>query len=231
MDPTTIAFVFARGGSKGLPGKNIRPLGGKPLIAHSIDIARQCARISRVIVSTDDPAIADAARAAGAEVPFTRPAELATDTASEWLARRHAIDKVEASHGRFDVFVSLPATSPLRAVDDVERSLDALDESTDMVITVKPAERSPFFNMVQMDSRGYCALAVEPTAHFARRQDAPALYDITTVAYVARPAFVRHAGRMFDGRVKAVLVPPERAVDIDNELDFRFAQFLLERSR
>ena len=110
----TFAFIFARGGSKGIPRKNIKPLGGKPLIAWSIDTALQCPSIDRVIVSTDDPEIGDVARLHGAEVPFIRPKELAGDTSAEWYAWRHAVDFFEAQSCQFDKFVSLPATSPLR---------------------------------------------------------------------------------------------------------------------
>ena len=110
-------FIFARGGSKGVPRKNVRSLCGKPLIAHAIDAALGSRFIQRVVVSTDDPEIADVARRYGADVPFLRPAELATDTAAEWLCWRHAIQFVNAEAGRLplDLFVSVPATAPLRA--------------------------------------------------------------------------------------------------------------------
>ncbi|MFC5299828.1 cytidylyltransferase domain-containing protein [Azospira restricta] len=222
----TVCFVFARGGSKGLPGKNIKLLAGKPLIAHSIDLARSSSRIETVIVSTDDPAIAEAARQAGAEVPFMRPAELASDTAPEWLAWRHAIDWFERERGRFDVFLSLPPTSPFRALEDVEGCLDALaaDPAADVAITVREAERSPYFNMVSLDQQGYAGLVIPPAGGISRRQDAPKVYDITTVAYAARPQFVQRAGRLFEGAVRTVRVPAERALDIDTPYDFELAQ-------
>lgn len=225
-DPRTVCFVFARGGSKGLPGKNIKPLAGKPLIAHSIAVARACPRIETVIVSTDDPAIADVAREWGAEVPFLRPAELATDTAAEWLAWRHAIDWFERERGPFDVFLSLPPTSPFRSAADVEACIDALlsDPRADAVITVREAERSPYFNMVSLDPQGYAGLVIPPPGGIARRQDAPKVYDITTVAYAVRPAYIRRADRLFDGAVRSVQVPAERALDIDTPYDFELAQ-------
>lgn len=222
----TVCFIFARGGSKGLPGKNIKPLAGKPLIAHSIATARACPRIETVVVSTDDAAIADAARAWGAEVPFIRPAELATDTAPEWLAWRHAIDWFERECGAFDVFLSLPPTSPFRAVADVDACIDALatDPRADAVITVRHAERSPYFNMVSLDLQGYAGLVIPPAGGIARRQDAPPVYDITTVAYAVRPDYVRRADRLFAGAVRSVEVPAERALDIDTPYDFELAQ-------
>ena len=228
QDPTPrhVAFIFARGGSKGLPGKNIKPLVGKPLIAHAIATARACPLLETVIVSTDDPDIAAVARDHGAEVPFLRPAHLAQDDSPEWLAWRHAIDWFLRERGGFDSFVSLPPTSPFRAVADVEACLNRLhaQPDTDIVITVRAAERSPWFNMVRLDPDGTARLVIAPEQGIARRQDAPPVYDVTTVAYVARPAFILSAPGLFAGRVRTVQVPPERALDIDTPWDFRLAE-------
>lgn len=221
----TVAFVFARGGSKGLPGKNIKPLGGIPLIAHSIRTAQAVPGINAIYVSTDDPEIADTATRFGAHV-IERPAELATDTAPEWLAWQHAIKTVQASDEMFDVFVSLPATSPLRLPSDVQSCLDLLDKDADGVITVTPAARSPYFNMVTRDSDGRSAVVLAAT-DIVRRQDAPDVYDMTTVAYVVRPDFILNHDRLFEGRIKSVVIPKERAVDIDDQWDFAFAEVLL----
>lgn len=218
MNPRIVAFVFARGGSKGLPRKNLLPLAGKPLIVHSIDIALALPRVDKVVVSTDDLEIAEVARKAGAEVPFLRPPELASDTASEWLAWQHAIRAQREAGETVDIFLSLPPTSPLRIPADVDCCLDALlSSSADIVITVREAERNPYFNMVRQEPDGLMRLAVEGT--FSRRQDAPKLYDMTTVAYVAHADFILTADRIFDGKVRAVEIPRERALDIDTELD------------
>lgn len=223
---TSCAFIFARGGSKGLPGKNIRELAGVPLLAHSIRTAQQVERIGKIYVSTEDAEIARVARAFGADV-IDRPAELASDTAPEWLAWRHAIDEVFARDGVFDVFLSLPATSPLRSVNDVNACLDALDASTDVVVTVTPAARSPYFNMVTRSPEGESRLVIEGHPA-ARRQDVPTVYDLTTVAYVTRPEFIRTHDRLFDGRVRSVIIPKTRAVDIDDIHDFQFAEVLVQ---
>lgn len=222
------AFIFARGGSKGLPGKNIRPLGGIPLLARSIQVARQLPSVTRVIVSTDAEEIAAVAREYGAEV-IQRPDELAGDTASEWLAWQHAIRTLEARGEHFEVFLSLPATSPLRAAGDVQNCLDALDGDADVVITVTPATRNPYFNMVVREADGSSRVVCAGTG-IVRRQDAPPIYDITTVAYATRPAFVLGHERLFEGRVKSVIVPRERAVDIDDIYDFKMAEFMLEQT-
>lgn len=219
----TFAFVFARGGSKGLPGKNVKLLGGLPLLAHSISVGRR-AGVDQVYVSTDDETIAAVAREYGAEV-IERPSELATDTASEWLAWQHAIQYLRNQGRYFDVFLSLPATAPLRGLDDVRQCLQALDDATDVVVTVSPATRSPYFNMVTRDADG-TSRVVLGDAGYKRRQDAPAVYDMTTVAYVTRPDFVMRTGGLFQGRVRSVVVPKERAVDIDDELDFLIAEAL-----
>ena len=224
-----IAFIFARGGSKGLPGKNIRSLGRKPLIAWSIEHAQAVKRIERIIVSTDSEEIARVAHDFGAEVPFIRPAELATDDSPEWLAWRHALNYVRETTGQLpEVMVSVPTTAPLRLALDIENCLDQYEKAdADMVITVTDAHRSPYFNMVKANSDGTVGLVNPPQSTLIRRQDAPLVYDMATVCYVANPDFVLTHNATFEGRVRAVHVPVERAIDIDTLLDFQIAESLL----
>ena len=223
------AFIFARGGSKGLPGKNIRPLGGKPLIAWSIEQVLAVKRITRVIVSTDSEEIAAVARNYGAEVPFIRPAALARDDSPEWLAWRHALNYLLDTVGVLpEAMVSVPATAPLRLPLDIENCLDEYEKGdADMVVTVTDAHRSPYFNMVKTNADGTVGLVIPPQSAIARRQDVPTVYDMTTVAYVARPEFVMTCNAVFEGQVRAVHVPTERAIDIDTLLDFQIAECLL----
>ena len=225
-----IACIFARGGSKGMPGKNIRPLGGKPLIAWSIEHALAVDRIERVIVSTDSEEIAAVAREYGAEVPFIRPAELAHDNSPEWLAWRHALNYLLETTGVLpEIMVSVPTTAPLRMVLDIENCLDEYEKGdADMVITVTEAHRSPYFNMVKTNTDGTVRLVNPPQSAIAHRQEAPVVYDMATVCYVANPKFIMTHNAMFDGRVKAVQVPAERAIDIDTLLDFQIAECLLK---
>lgn len=232
MTGRCLALIPARGGSKGVPRKNIRPLAGKPLIAYAIAAARASRLIDRVIVSTDDEEIAAVAQRYGAEVPFLRPAELARDDTPEWLVWQHALRFVEAEQGLPDMLVCVSPTSPLRTVEDVDACIRVLQENdTDVVFAVKSAERSPYFNMVTLDSAGYAQLVIEPAQPVHCRQSAPPVYDMTTVAYATRPRFVLGAGTMFEGRARAVIVPAERALDIDTELDFRFAEFLMREAK
>ena len=236
MSPYVVGFVFARGGSQGIPRKNLRLLADKPLLAHAIETARASIFIDRVMVSTDDAEIAAVAQACGAEVPFMRPPELAGPESPEWLAWRHAVTTLRALEPeapQLDALVSVPATAPLRAVADVDACIRTLLETdADIVITMTASARSPYFNMVILDDGGYARLVVSPEeGPITRRQDAPQTYDVTTVAYAVRPAYVMEADGVFDGRVRTVLVPPERALDIDTEWDLELAELLLARSR
>ena len=225
---TTHAFVFARGGSKGLPRKNLLPMAGLPLVAHSIRVAAALEEIDDIFVSTEDGEIAAVAREYGARV-IERPAELATDTAPEWLAWRHAVAWVEAELGPFARFLSLPATAPLRSAADVRGCLAALTASTDLVLTMSEARRNPWFNMVVADPEG-CVRPVNAGDGVSRRQDAPAVFDLATVAYATRPSYIREAAGLWSGVVRAVEVPVARAIDIDDALDFSIARFLMEQA-
>ena len=225
----TFGFIFARGGSKGVPGKNIKLLAGKPLIHYAVEAACACSYIDRVFVSTDDEAIAEQARIAGAEVPFIRPRELALDDSPEWLAWQHAIRFLKDRGDDFNLFVSIPATSPLRSVEDIDNvvSVMAGDETVDGVMTVTPAHRHPSFNMVVLDESQSPSIAVPASTWISRRQDAPLMYDVTTVAYAGKSDFILNSTSLFDGNLKVVIVPQERALDIDTEFDFKIAECLI----
>jgi N-acylneuraminate cytidylyltransferase len=227
------AFIFARGGSKGLPGKNIRSLAGKPLIAWSIEQALSIKRIDRVIVSTDSYEIATVAKNYGAEVPFIRPAELSGDHAPELLAWRHALNFLNEHEGMLpEIMLSIPATAPLRLAIDLENCLDEFSKGdADIVITVTDAYRNPWFNMVKMNSDGLVNLVMEPTAAITRRQDAPVVFDMATVAYVASSDFIMKHTEIFSGKVRAVKIPSERAIDIDTLFDFELAEFLINQRK
>ena len=222
------AFIFARGGSKGVPGKNIKDMCGKPLIAYSIEIAQAIDSIEKIFVSTEDDNIATVAKEFGADI-IPRPHNLAQDDSPEWLAWQHAVKWLEEKGESFDIFLCLPTTSPLRKTKDVISCLHCLNEKSDAVITMTKASRSPWFNMVQQDRDGYVKILMENDKTFVRRQEVPKVYDMTTVAYVTRPEYIINSKSIFDGQVKAVMVPPERAIDIDTELDFLLAELLIKK--
>ena len=219
-------FVFARGGSKGLPGKNLLQINGVPLVAHSIETAKKISQINRVFLSTDSPEIAEVGKLFGAEI-IRRPDDLASDTASEWKAWEHGIEYVEEKYGSFDQFISLPATAPCRRCVDVQRCMQALVNDIDMVITTTDAHRNPWFNMVTNNSEG-CARLVNTGPGFARRQDTPECQDVATVAYVSRPSFIKNSGSIWDGKVRAVKVRQHTAIDIDTFFDYSVAKMLME---
>ena len=227
---TSHAFIFARGGSKGIPGKNIKPLLGKPLIQYSIEIALQTSGINKVFVSTDDADIAKVSRSNGAIV-IDRPIELPQDDSPEWQAWKHAISWVREQYGDFEEFISLPATSPLRSVKDVESAvLKRSNIGADICIAITPASRSPYFNMVKKLGNNLIELVNKPTNSISRRQDAPEVFDITTVVYVANVEFIMSNDNIFDGIVTSVEVPRYRAVDIDDMYDFNFAESILNNT-
>lgn len=219
------AFIFARGGSKGVPHKNIYPVAGKPLIAHSIASALASTHITSVIVSTDDEAIANAARAHGAEV-LMRPAELAGDSTPEILAWRHAIAQQPERFAQ-QPFISLPATAPLRAPADIDAAIARYEAGgCDIVFGISPSHRNPYLNMVVIGEDDLITIAMKGSSA-VRRQDVPAMYDVTTCVYVARADYVNTCEKLIDGRVGYVMIPPQRALDIDTHYDMHLAELLL----
>jgi CMP-N-acetylneuraminic acid synthetase len=222
------AFVFARGGSKGVKNKNIYPVAGKPLIGHTIVSALASQSIGQVVVSTDDAQIADVAHEFGATV-LLRPAELAADTTPEVLAWRHAIQSFAAlfSGEHAQPFVSLPATSPLRAPQDIDAAVERFNAvPCDILFGISPAHRNPYLNMVTIDDRGLIHIAT-PGSGAVRRQDVPPMYDVTTCVYVGNANYIQSCGRLMEGRVGHVMIPTERALDIDTYYDLHLAELLL----
>lgn len=207
--------------------KNLRELAGRPLIAYAIGAARGSRFLERLIVSTDDQEIAAVARSYGADVPFLRPPELARDDSSEWLAWRHAILTLERDGKKPDILVSVPPTAPLRTTADIDACVKGLLEGrADAAIMITPASHNPFFNMVTLN-QGMVALPSRPSHPIHRRQDAPPVFNITTVAYAVWSDYVLSAPSLLSGAVTGIVVPRERALDIDTEMDLVFAEFLL----
>lgn len=226
---TTIATICARGGSTGLPGKNMKLLHGKPLIVHTIEQALACPGIAHVFVSTDDAAIADAARRAGAEVPFMRPAELATATAPKLPVIRHLVQAVEAMGIAVDRVVDLDPTSPLRTVDDIRACIALLDTDTDVVITGYAAEKNPYFNLVELDADGRAGLSKRLPGGVFSRQQAPPVYAMNASVYVWWRRTLDQG--LWDSRVRLHQMPRERSIDVDSAIDFQLVELLMAQAQ
>lgn len=224
-------FIFARGGSKGIPNKNISLLCGKPLIAHTIELAKQMGVFDRIIVSTDSEAIAETARMYGAEIPFMRPDYLSVDTANEWLAWQHAVDTIQnKQNAPFDLFVTLPATSPLRTADDVNNCITNFNQAAcDLLLTYADTTRTPYVNMLSIDNEGFARVAIQNKNMPYRRQDSPKIYDATGVAYVSTPLHILSRKNLWDGKIKAIKVAKINALDIDEPLDLELAEFFIKK--
>lgn len=227
---TTYACIFARSGSKGMAKKNIQTFNGKPLISWTVKLALQIGQIDKVFVSTDSKEIAEIARVAGAIVPFIRPSELATDTSPEWHSWQHFINFLADKDGKVpEVFISLPPTSPLRSITDVENCLQEFKKGrADFVVGITPSERNPYFNMVKKVEDNQVDLIIHQGNKYSRRQDTPEVFDLTTVCYVGKPSTILTKNSIFEGKVAGVEIPRERAIDIDTELDFQIAEFLFK---
>ena len=222
------AFIFARGGSKEVSGKNIREICGKPLLAYSIEQAREINKIKKIFVSTDDAKIASIATKYGADV-IDRPSEIAKDDSNEWLAWKHAIEWTQEQNYFFDTFLSLPTTAPLRNRLDIIRALNKLDVQTDVVITMTQAARNPWFNMVSIDKSLNAKLISKVNKFKANRQNYKRIYNVTTACYVAKKSYLQKCNNIFDGKVKAQIIPKERSIDIDDNIDIEIARLLYKK--
>ena len=229
MTDSTLCVIGARGGSKGVPGKNVRPIAGTTLIGITVDQALRV--FGSVVVSTDDDQIAAVAREHGAMVPFTRPGHLATDDAPKIPVLRHAADWVEGEKGqRFDLVVDLSCTTPLRSDDDIAGAIELFHASGDIdnVISICSSAGNPFFNQVLMTDDGAIRLVMKADDPPSSRQAAPPVYIINGAVYVWRRDALATGDRVVRERSVGYVMPSERSLDIDTELDFKLAQLILE---
>jgi CMP-N,N'-diacetyllegionaminic acid synthase len=223
-----IISICARGGSAGVPGKNIRSLCGKPLIAWTIQHALDSGEADHVFVSTDSEEIAAVARAHGAEVPFVRPAELATATAGKLPVIQHLVDWVEAHRGKVTRIIDLDPTSPLRDIADIKSCALMLDADTDVVITGYESDKNPYFNMVEMKPDGFCERVCKPDSEVLGRQLAPTVYAMNASIYV----WHRHtltSSLWATPRIRLHAMPRERSIDIDHPIDFDLVELLMKK--
>lgn len=224
-----ICTICARGGSKGVKGKNVRTLFGKPLIAHSIGQARASGLFDAIAVSSDSALILEISKDCGVEYPIRRPDGLATDQAAKLPAIRHCVAEVERQVGyQFDTMVDLDATSPLRHIEDIHNAVAMHEESgADNVITAMPARRSPYFNLVELNADGIPILSKPLKDAIVRRQDSPKCYDMNASIYVWKRKVLFERDTVFNKTTRLYIMPEERSIDIDSELDFRFVEFIM----
>jgi CMP-N,N'-diacetyllegionaminic acid synthase len=220
-----------RGGSKGVPDKNLRRLLGKPLMAYTIEQALQSGLFKHVVVSTDSQKIAEAARSFGAEVWFIRPPEMATDSASKLPAIRHALLESEHYFGhKFDVLVDLDVTSPLRLIEDITGAYERfVREDADILITASPSRKNPYFNMVE-NVNGLIQIVKQFDKQIERRQDAPQVFDMNASIYIWKRKALLEYDTLFTDKTALFVMPEERSVDIDTELDWNIVEYIIGKS-
>lgn len=226
-----ICTICARGGSKGVKNKNLRNLAGKPLLAYSIIQAKESDLFYGVALSSDSNEILEVAKEWGADYLIKRPAELATDSSPKLPAIQHCILETEKISGElFDVIVDLDVTSPLRSVSDISGAVNLLEERwVTNVITGSPARRSPYFNLVEINDKGFVELSKPLKKPINRRQDSPKCYDMNASIYVWRRNGLLANNKVFNGDTLLYIMPEERSVDIDSELDFEYVEFLIKK--
>ncbi|MDD5871256.1 MAG: acylneuraminate cytidylyltransferase family protein [Bacteroidales bacterium] len=226
----TLYVIPARGGSKGIPHKNIKPLAGKPLIGYSIDVARQLADDADICLTTDDPEIARTAESMGLNVPFLRPASLATDTCGTYEVLIHALDFYRDRGIDYDTLVLLQPTSPMRTADDVRAALELYSPDIDMVVTVKEAASNPYYNCYETDSDGFLHIS-KGDGGYTRRQDAPKVWEYNGAVYVINVESLRQMPLSAFTRRRMSVMPAERSVDLDTPIDWLIAEKLIENSK
>lgn len=223
-----LVIIPARGGSKGIPHKNIKQLDGKPLIHYTIDVARQVVKEADICVSTDDPEIIKCVEDYGLKVPFVRPAELATDTAGTYEVLLHALDFYEKQGRSYDAVLLLQNTSPFRTVENVKGALALYRSDIDMVVSVKESASNPYYNCFEENEDGFLKKTLEADSKLVRRQDAPVTYEYNGAVYVMNVARLKemHFGK-FTKIVKYVM-DEIHSVDLDTILDWKYAEFVIK---
>ena len=227
-----LCTICARGGSKGVKNKNIKKINGKPLIAYTIEQAKESKLFEHVVISTDSDDIASIAKEYGAEVFFKRSTEMASDTAGKLDVIKDAFVRSEEHYGcKFDYLVDLDATAPLRDVKDIIDSFQQfVDNDNDNLITAMPSRRSPYFNLIEQDKSGKIYLSKTLDSSVVRRQDAPKSYDMNASIYIWKRDSILNEKSLFLEKTGLYIMPEERSIDIDSELDYKFVGFLMKEN-
>lgn len=224
-----ILFVIpARGGSKGIPGKNIKPMGGLPLICHSIDTARKFVEDKDICVTTDSDEIIDVVKQYGMEVPFKRPDYLATDTASSYDVLIHALDFYKEKGIEYDWIVLLQPTTPFRKEEDLRKMLDMMNDDLDMIVSVKQAETNPYYNCYAVNEEGYLQKFIKtPVGGYGRQATRPVIYEKNGSVYVIKIDSLRKQKINDFEKVHIYEMSKEYSIDLDEPLDWIFAEAVL----
>jgi N-acylneuraminate cytidylyltransferase/CMP-N,N'-diacetyllegionaminic acid synthase len=228
-----LVTICARGGSKGVPRKNLRELAGHSLLEIAISKSLALGEDVDVVVSTDDEQIAEAARAAGAKVPFLRPAALATDTAPKFPVLKHALEESErAFNKKYDLIVDVDVSVPFPSPEDMQNAIQVMkgNPDVDTLAAAYESDHSPYFNMMEENEEGYISVCKKPKVELRRRQDAPIVYQLTAGILATRRKVLLERDTVYTDRAKPYVMSPEKSVMIDSELDFKLAEFLIKEN-
>ena len=226
-----LCTICARGGSKGVKNKNIKIINGKPLIAYTIEQARRSELFDHIVISTDSDKIASISEEFGAEVFFRRSDEMSSDIAGKLDVIKDAFIRSENFYKKkFDYLIDLDATSPLRSVEDIKNAFEQfIENDNDNLISAMPSRRSPYFNMVEVNNNGNVYLSKRMNDSIVRRQDAPKSYDMNASIYIWKRNIILNENSLFIKKTGLYIMPEERSIDIDNELDYDFVEFIMKR--
>lgn len=221
-----LVIIPARGGSKGIPHKNIKKLGGKPLIYYTIDAARKFTKDENICVSTDDDAIIKVVEDYGLKVLFKRPDYLATDSAGTNGVLLHALGFFEQKGNKYDMVVLLQATSPFRRAEDIIKASKLYDDNIDMVTSVMPAKCNPYYDGFEDNEEGLLTIS-KGDGTIERRQDAPQVWQQNGAVYVINPVQLKIKGLAGMTRIRKYVMDDIRSIDLDNLLDWKIAEIIL----
>lgn len=222
-----LSLIPARGGSKGIPGKNSKLLAGKPLIQYTLEVASAIFQPEDICVSTDAIKIKEIAENLGIQVPFLRPAELASDQAGMYEVLLHALNFYESQGKQYDALVLLQPTSPLRTAQQVREAMELFNKNLDMVVSVKETRANPYYVLFEENAEGY--LEKSKQGNFARRQDAPKVYEYNGAIYVMNTESLKRQAPHTFKTIQKYVMDEQSSMDVDTELDWAFLEFLVER--
>jgi CMP-N,N'-diacetyllegionaminic acid synthase len=221
------AIIPARGGSKGIPGKNIKLLGGKPLIYYTIEAAREVLEDQYIIISTDDEDIKNKVEQTGIKVPFIRPQHLSGDHVGTYEVLLHSLEYLESIDKHPEVIVLLQATSPFRNGEHIREAIELYHSDVDMVVSVKETASNPYFMLFEEDDRGF--LQHSKKGDFARRQDCPKVWEYNGAIYVLNVRSLKRCPISHFDKVVKYVMDEQSSLDIDSPLDWKIAELLINK--